>query len=124
MTFVSFFHIFPGSQFRLLLFYRFLIFKEQLLRYDIARKFIYSLPVIPLIWQVVGSTSRGNFNHSSDIDIFALYNFSIDIPLPDETNDFMFFLDGYFIDYWSFAEDWLVFKLNPSLLLNLRSRYA
>ena len=118
---MSLFYIFFYSSFRFLIFKKLYMFEEQLLRYNTAKKFIDSLSIPPLIWHVVGSTSIGVFNDSSDIDIFSLYHFSNDIPLPKESDDFMFFLDGYIIDYHSYAEDWLVFKLNPLLLQNILS---
>ena len=46
-----------------------------------AHIFIENLPIKPISWYVGGLTKRGDFRDDSDIDIFALFEYSKDEPL-------------------------------------------
>ncbi|UCH50640.1 MAG: nucleotidyltransferase domain-containing protein [Chloroflexota bacterium] len=91
---------------------------EQAKRYQVAKDFMDNLEVAPISWYVSGSTAKGTCRLDSDIDITALWEKDVDIPLPPETKPFyfMFSFKGYEIDLHSFAKEWIVFKADPSLL--------
>ena len=88
-------------------------------RFEVAKQFISKLQPSPITWYVSGSTARGDFRPDSDLDIVALWEKDEEIPLLPKENDFLFSFGGYNIDLHSFAKDWVVFKLDPNLLVKI-----
>jgi len=97
--------------------------KEE--RIKTAQAFIQSLSSKPPLWQISGSTARGDFRPDSDIDILALYEHETDIPEEEilAKRDPENGLIESKIDFHYFAEDWLVFKKDPSLLKQLKALF-
>lgn len=84
-------------------------------RLNEARKFIASLSQKPYRWKLSGSSARGDFRPTSDVDIIALYEKEADVPLKElsvRTDIDNELIDG-FIDFHYFPGDWAVYKADP-----------
>jgi len=81
-------------------------------RREVARRFVETLPVRPLAWEVSGSVARGEDREDSDVDILVLFRTRDEetlvfeqVVLPHESTGFLVPFEGEWIDLHYFHLD-------------------